>query len=394
MRSTFWYCRQCGEKNEKGSLQEVYEDRLTREELSGQEFCTRCYAGVSQGDVYSGLLDEPAGVEPEDFAAPGAPAAEPHGQDTDSMEIQANAVESLPTDEACTPGEELVATQDPAESSSERLESLLEIAAFTEEQSGDPVVLQEVYSRILAHDPTHEGAFERLAGMYERSQEWKKLIDLFFHRYEHMGGSNEDLPEEMRRPVAQNLYRLATILMGKANDPDQGAEFLYVALDMDPTLVLEPSLLEGLTDDPVFWKDFSEFCIESAAAEPDDLIACGYLTLACDYFMREADTEKAMDVLKKAQKRFHDYSPLHRRLAACYRADSSTNDYIRELEKALKFEKSEEDRFDIAMELGGFLESALQDLEGALKYYRQAAEIHPDNPALIAKIGELRMCID
>jgi tetratricopeptide (TPR) repeat protein len=272
----------------------------------------------------------------------------------------------------------------------QKIAIMLQVAQLWENKLDEKAATTKAYQRILSIEPLHKEAFDNLERLYTELSDWDNLVELYLHKFENLGGQEEVIPDENKKPLAVILQKLAAIYEEKMNDRKQAWEILADAFFILPTDNKTARKLEAITAIEENWDELIGMYEDNIAAIDDRKIKCDLLVKTGRWYCEQLeDLDKASEVLKRALKFDSTNGAVHLVLAEVHRRNNSISEYILSLKKALDIETKKELKYDAAMELAHVHEKEFGDLNEAIRYYTVAYDSQPEKPQPVASLERL-----
>jgi tetratricopeptide (TPR) repeat protein len=307
-------------------------------------------------DAWTKLLD----IDPGDFEALGALEAIYRADErwTDVVEVKMRRAEAL--------GE-----------AQDKIRELLEVTQIWDKNVGNKDAGTAAFEKVLAIEPTHDGAFVSIEGLHAAAGRWEPLIELYLARL------------ETREQVGQRtelLRKIARVFEEKLDDKGQAFEALVKALEEDFGDVETARYLERVAQATNRWTELIQTANGWLQAEKDrGKIIQLCLRLAKWYGEDLGHTQYAQPYFQKVMQLDPTNVAVLRQIGSLYRKNQQWQELGRTLTEALKHATAESDRKEVQTELGELLEKQLGDVDKGIIFYKNALEVDPHYlPALEA----------
>jgi len=265
----------------------------------------------------------------------------------------------------------------------ERVKRLFQSGATYLDEIGDEQKALEVFQELMEIDPEHVPTGERLAGLFEKREEWEQAVSVLEMLVRK--ADNKD----RARLIEINL-RLGEAGL-KADQGNKSIDAFRAAYDLDPTnqdaLRKLASLLYQRKDFEEAGKLFQALLVHRRDSLSSEDIVDVFCKLG-DIKQQMGEQAKALNMYEKAL----DLAPTNRcvlqQAMVLYEAKGDFEAVLRCKKNVIKGMTDEEERITLAEELGDLLMDKMKRYNDALTHYRMVLEIRPDHRRVLNKTME------
>lgn len=248
----------------------------------------------------------------------------------------------------------------------DELEAVLALVPAQGSDSGRAAVV--MLERFLGHEAQKSRVVELLRPIYERDDDWKKLVDVARHRFALAGSPQEKV--EVLRDTAK-------LLEERGNDIDGAFRCLHDAFILDPDDGETREQLDRLAVATERWDDLAD-AYEKGIAKIDGVGQRELLeALARLHDKRRDDPRRALDAWNRLfELDESDDKPLDEMdQLATLLSDWPT--LVRVLAKRAELTNDDEERASLWRRIGEARRDMLDDAAGAIEAYDRALELEP-----------------
>lgn len=277
----------------------------------------------------------------------------------------------------------LVKQLDLADTVVKKIELLERLAAVFENSSHDLERVSAIWEKVLAIDPKHGTAIEKLANIYEQGQRWEDLAAVLRHKI----GADPSAPNAIH--TWANLGKLYEI---ELDEQKQAKKSYKQALSLDSENV---AALEGLArvyEAAQNWKSVNKTLksLIDIVDDPEQKIA--YLNRIGNILSKQMRRpQSAIEYFEKALSYDDTHLPTLEALRSVYIKLEDWKGAIRILTSELDLTESAEDKAALMVKMGRFCENISRG-EDSIYWYQKAAELNPDD--LSAKLALATVLLD
>ena len=320
---------------------------------------------VQLGTIYEGKLQQPTDaveayrqaleLNPRNFPVMDSleriHAAE--GQWEECIEIKSKRVEAL-------------------EESSRKIAVLLEMASTLEEKLDAPDRVTEPLHKVLAIEPLHAYAFEKLETLYRERERFVELIDLYVARVE----ATTDIGQRVAL-----LRKVARVNEKDLGDKNQAFEALQLAWTQDFTSEETAAELERITGLTQRWNELLTTANQSLQeVREGDLEVKHAICLKCArWYAREGHPEYAIPYLQQVLANDAVHLPAMKQMADLYRETQQWQVYAQALRKLSEITEDPKERAEVYVRMGELNEGQFALPDQAIKHYNDALSVAPSH---------------
>ncbi|MDQ3031105.1 MAG: hypothetical protein M3Y87_01715 [Myxococcota bacterium] len=306
-------------------------------------------------DAYNKALD----VNPRNFAAmdalEGIHASE--SQWVDKIQVMERRADAIDVDSP--------------EGVEQKITVLLAIAATWAEKQEDADRGTSAYERIVALDPRHEYAFQRLDELHRDAGRWEPLVEMFITRTETAESTAERV---------DLLRRIADVQESKLDDKAQAFDTLLLAWEDDYTDRKTADEIERVAAATRKWNDLLNAANAALqqATEPEVKIA---ICLRCAkwYSLELGHPEYAIPYYEQIQQLDPNNVPAQQQLGELYRSTQQWQRLAQTLGAIVGLTSDPTIKADTYVQMGELCETHLNIPDQARAYYLQAVESDPEH---------------
>ncbi len=245
----------------------------------------------------------------------------------------------------------------------------------------------EVFEELMALDPEHVEAGERLLNIYEKREEQEKLETVL-----EMLVRKTDPKQHKERYIEFN-QRLGTIALANENE-DRALGAFRAAYDTDPTSQVSLQNLSGLLYKREEMEEAAKLLQALLVHRRDSMTPAEtvqvFLKLG-DIKGRQGEGAKALNMFEKALDMEPSNMDVLDRAVASYEEKGDLEAVLRCKKKMLDNAPDAEIKMAIAEEIGDLLHEELKRPNDAIKHYEIARDIKPDFRRVLHKIMEVHI---
>ena len=251
----------------------------------------------------------------------------------------------------------------------ERIETLLYQAGIFEEKIGEPLRAKQSYVGILEVDQLHDRAFEKIVEIETEEENWDELNQYYYGRL----GVTEDLSQRI------DIYqKVAKIFEDKLDQPDNAFVVMLRAFQEDYRNDETANYLERLASMTARWEELLQAANEIlAAVDKREVQVALCLKIGKWYADELGNPEYALACYQRVLQLDSENATALQLTGHLYRANKQWDEYVEVLKRAVDFEKEDEKRKDLLVELGEVYEEYLGDIPEARIAFQQAVELDP-----------------
>ncbi len=251
----------------------------------------------------------------------------------------------------------------------ERVKQLLEAAAIWKEPVGEYDRAVEVFSRILAIEPSHLFAFQEIEKLHTLAERWEPLIECYLARLE---------ATEEKSDRSDLLRRIARVFEKHLEDENQAFDALVTAFSEDFADDETAAYLERLAQTTQRWAELittTNEWLQQQTEDKDKIRLC--LRLGKWYGENLGRPEYAQPYYAQITQLDPHNAQVLRQMAHIYRQGAQWQKMAETLQQALNVAVANDDRKVILVDLGQLLDKHMQEREQAVNYFRRALEVDP-----------------
>ncbi len=316
---------------------------------------------AKQGAIFSDILDQP--LEAIDSWR--------NAYDVDPSDLKIyEALEKLYTDQEMWEDQvDLLREKAQILEGEKRIETLLYQASVFEEQIGEPLRAKQAYIGILEVDQLHDLAFQKLVEIETEEENWDELNQYYYGRL----GMIEDIEQRI------DIYRkVADIFEEKLEQPDNAFVVMLRAFQEDYVNDDTAAYLERLASVTGRWEELLQAANQVlAAVEKRDVQISLCLKIGKWYADKLDNPEYALACYQRVLQLDSENATALQLTGHLYRANKQWDEYVEVLKRAVDFEKEDEKRKDLLVELGEVYEEYLGDIPEARTAFQQAVALDP-----------------
>ncbi|MCC6750827.1 MAG: SIR2 family protein [Deltaproteobacteria bacterium] len=268
----------------------------------------------------------------------------------------------------------------------EKVARLHQAAVAYQDQVHNDTQAAEIYEELLALDPEHVEAGQRLLALYERQGQPEKTLPLL-----QMLARKAD-PKDRPRLIELNL-RLGDALL-KASQEERAVGAYRAAYELDPT---SPTSMHKLADLLFLRKEHEEAgkLYQALLVHRRDSMASPEVV---EVFLRLGEIKMALGETAKALNMFEkalDLDPSNAKVLShvmhAYQEKGDWEAVVRCKKNMVKGATDEVAKLSLLEEVGDLLVEKLKRLNEAAAAYKQAVELKPDHRRVLHKLLEVHI---
>lgn len=262
-----------------------------------------------------------------------------------------------------------------------KLAILFESGVVYQERFGDVAKAIDAFQRTLQLVPDHDGAYQRLEGIFAEQQSWMDLLELWTAR---AGALTEASAQ------AQVLLKAARVAQDQLSSPDQAIQLHQEVLKRQPKNEESLARLGPLLFAAKRWKEAIEIFDRLTEVSKDSgTLGMAYRALGVIYQEHEEDLIKCVQSLQSAIQAVPTDTQSLVRLAKVYREAADWASAINVLLRLAEVQKETSERVKTLLELGLIYQRDVNDMKNAIVAHQKALELDPSNTEAILRLAEL-----
>jgi tetratricopeptide (TPR) repeat protein len=275
----------------------------------------------------------------------------------------------------------LVARADLSGSAPRARDLRAEAAQIYESRLNDTARAKELFHRVLAEDPAHQAACDGLAGIAERTGDYKELAQILERQVESRRG----------RDQSDALIKIAEVYEDRLEDLAEATRRFEAALALDPHDLQALKGLDRIYNRQGKYKELLENLEHQVAlaATPRQKIGL-YERIAALYDEEFLDHEGSAEVLEGVLQIDPSNDSAMTALARQYRVLDRWDKLEKLYEKHANMTGDEARRLELTLHRARVLAENLGAVDRAMEAYERVLELQPEHPGALEALVRLR----